>query len=622
MNQAGAKGEKATHALRPQALGSKPKRLTIRELLQPHVPALSLGLLAVIGEGAANLLEPWPLKIVLDDVFKTRQVHGWLNRLIYSTVGYDKIAILKFACIAVLAIAILDAICSYAEKYLTTSVGQWVTHDLRRVLYSHIQRLSLAYHDHKQTGDLISRVTSDIDAIQSFITTGLLSTLINVITLVGMVTVMFYINWRFTLIALSVAPVLFMIVYTYTRRIKKASRAVRKKEGEIVSVIEEVLGSIRVVKAFAREDYELRRLEEESLEGVEINLRARGLKAKLTPIVQIIVAVGTCLVLWFGTRMVLSTTLSAGSLIVFILYLGKMYKPMQELSKMTDAYSKAAVGYERIQEVLQTDKEVKDLPRSRPAPRFRGQIEFEHVHFYYTQDTPILKDVSFKVEAGQVAALVGPTGAGKTTIISLIPRFYDPISGTVKIDGTDIRQFRQKSLRQQISFVLQETVLFHAPVWQNIAYGKPEATRGEILKAAELANASEFVEKLPDGYNTVVGERGMTLSGGQRQRIAIARAIIRNTPILILDEPTSDLDASSEKLVFEALDRLMEGKTTIVIAHRLSTVRKADVIFVVKDGDILETGKHDDLLQRGGLYSELYRLQYGEQSEVEAPASH
>ena len=622
MNQAGAKGEKATHALRPQALGSKPKRLTIRELLQPHVPALSLGLLAVIGEGAANLLEPWPLKIVLDDVFKTRQVHGWLNRLIYSTVGYDKIAILKFACIAVLAIAVLDAICSYAEKYLTTSVGQWVTHDLRRVLYSHIQRLSLAYHDHKQTGDLISRVTSDIDAIQSFITTGLLSTLINVITLVGMVTVMFYINWRFTLIALSVAPVLFMIVYTYTRRIKKASRAVRKKEGEIVSVIEEVLGSIRVVKAFAREDYELRRLEEESLEGVEISLRARGLKAKLTPIVQIIVAVGTCLVLWFGTRMVLSTTLSAGSLIVFILYLGKMYKPMQELSKMTDAYSKAAVGYERIQEVLQTDKEVKDLPRSRPAPRFRGQIEFEHVHFYYTQDTPILKDVSFKVEAGQVAALVGPTGAGKTTIISLIPRFYDPISGTVKIDGTDIKEFRQKSLRQQISFVLQETVLFHAPVWQNIAYGKPEATRAEILKAAELANASEFIEKLPDGYNTVLGERGMTLSGGQRQRIAIARAIIRNTPILILDEPTSDLDASSEKLVFEALDRLMEGKTTIVIAHRLSTVRKADVIFVVKDGDIVETGKHDDLLQRGGLYSELYRLQYGEQSEVEAPASH
>src|SRR5207302_1736581 len=274
-----------------------------------------------------------------------------------------------------------------------------------------------------------------------------------------------------------------------------------------------------------------------------------------------------------------------------------------------------AVGYERIQEVLQTDKEVKDLPRSRPAPRFRGQIEFEHVHFYYTQDTPILKDVSFKVEAGQVAALVGPTGAGKTTIISLIPRFYDPISGTVKIDGTDIKEFRQKSLRQQISFVLQETVLFHAPVWQNIAYGKPEATRGEILKAAELANASEFIEKLPDGYNTVLGERGMTLSGGQRQRIAIARAIIRNTPILILDEPTSGLDSASEKLVFEALDRLMEKKTAIVIAHRLSTVRRADVIFVVKEGKIVESGSHEQLMKEGGLYAELHDLQFRQASE-------
>src|SRR5438105_288456 len=233
-----------------------------------------------------------------------------------------------------------------------------------------------------------------------------------------------------------------------------------------------------------------------------------------------------------------------------------MYKPMQELSTMTDAYSKAAVGYERIQEVLQTDKEVKDLPRSRPAPRFRGQIEFEHVHFYYTQDTPILKDVSFKVEAGQLAALVGPTGAGKTTIISLIPRFYDPISGTVKIDGTDVKQFRQKSLRQQISFVLQENILFHAPVWQNIAYGKPEATRAEILRAAQLANADEFIAEMPQGYDTMIGERGVTLSGGQRQRIAIARAIIRDTPLLLMDEPTSDLDSASEKLVFQALHLL------------------------------------------------------------------
>jgi subfamily B ATP-binding cassette protein MsbA len=600
----------------PKSKPLSPKRLTIRSLLHPHLGSLALGLIAVVGESTADLLEPWPLKIVLDNVLHAKNSSGWLNGFIHHLVGDDKFGILKFACFAVLGIAFLDAICSYAEKYLTTSVGQWVTHDLRRGLYSHLQRLSLAYHDQKPRGDLISTVTSDIDSIQSFINSGLLGVLINLITLLGMVGVMFYLNWRFTLIALSVAPVLFALVYTYTRRIKKASRAVRKKEGEIVSVIAEVLGSIRVVKAFAREDYEQKRLEEESLEGVEIALRARTLKAKLAPIVQIIVAIGTFLVFWFGARMVLNGALSAGSLVLFIWYLGKMYKPMQELSKMTDSYSKALVGYERIQEVLETDKEVKDLPKAKVAPRFKGKIEFEHVSFSYSPETPMLEDVNFVIEPGQVAAFVGPTGAGKTTIISLIPRFYDPISGVIKIDGVDVRRFRQRSLRQQISFVLQETVLFSGPLWQNIAYGKPEATRQEILRAAELANASEFIDRMPEGYNTIVGERGMTLSGGQRQRIAIARAIIRDTPILILDEPTSGLDASSEKLVSEALDRLMQGKTVITIAHQLSTIRNADVIFVIDEGQLVEHGTHEELIQSGGLFAELERVQNGEERDV------
>ena len=592
------------------SLPVRQKRLTIRELLKPHIAALIIGLLAVAGEGAANLLQPWPLKIVLDDVLRSHESHPAVMRWMHTLIGVDKLAMLRFACLAVLAIAALDAIASYAEKYLTTSVGQWISYDLRRGVYSHIQKLSLAFHDQERTGDLISRVTNDIDAIQSFITQGLLGILINLINLLGMVAVMFYLDWRFTLIALSVAPVLFAVVYSYTRRIKKASRAVRKKEGEITSVVEEVLSSIRVVKAFAREDYEVRRLEEESLEGVELALRARGLKAKLTPIVDVIVAVGSCLVLWFGARLVLSGSLSAGSMVVFILYLGKMYKPMQELSKMTDTYSKAAVGYERIREVLDTDKEVKDYRRAILAPRFRGSIEFDHVSFNYVPDTPILEDVSFTIEPGQLAALVGPTGAGKTSIISLIARFYDPLSGTVKIDGTDIRRFRQKSLRQQLSFVLQETMLFHASVWQNIAYGKPEASQQEIMRAAELANAREFIEKLPQGYDTILGERGMTLSGGQRQRIAIARAVIRDTPILIMDEPTSGLDAGSEKLVFEALDRLIRNKTAIVIAHRLSTIRSADVIFVIQDGRIVQRGKHAELLEQSGLYAEFNALQF------------
>jgi ATP-binding cassette subfamily B protein len=596
------------------------KPLKITDLLRPHKKTLALATLAALVQSATDLLEPWPLKIVIDNVLRSRPLNGWLNDLIVSRFGQDRMAMLEFAVLAVLVIAAIGAVSGYAEKYLTTSVGQWVMHDLRQALYSHIQRLSLSYHDNKRTGDLISRVTSDIDAIQSFITSGLLGALINILTLVGMVAIMFYVNWRFTLIALSIAPLLFVVVYRYTRLSKQASREVRKKEGELVSVVQEVLSSIRVVKAFAREDYEQRRLEEQSLESVEAALRARSLKARLAPLVDMIVAGGTALVLWWGARMVMDGTLHTGDLVLFIMYLKKMYKPMQELSKMTDAYSKAEVGYDRIREVLETDNEVKDLPGARPAPRFNGQIEFEKVYFGYIPETLVLKDVNLKVEPGQVAALVGPTGAGKSTIISLIPRFYDPTSGVVKIDGHDVREFQQKSLRKQISFVLQETVLFHGPIWYNIAYGKPEATRQEILRAAELANAHEFIEKLPQGYDTIVGERGVTLSGGQRQRIAIARAIIRNTPILLMDEPSSGLDAASERLVFEALDRVMKGKTNVVIAHRLSTVRNADIIFVVENSAVVERGKHEELLKAGGLYAKLYELQFSEKENTELSA--
>jgi ATP-binding cassette, subfamily B, bacterial len=605
----------------PDANGniSKTHLRVLRELLGPHSKALAAGLLAAIGEGIANLLEPWPLKLVLDNVLRSRPAHDWLGRWILASIGPDRHAILLFAALAALAIASAGAMCSYIQKYFTTSTGQWVMHDLRSRLYSRMQRLSLSYHDQAQTGDLIGRVTSDIDSIQSFISSGLLNALTSSLTLVGMVGVMFYINWRFTLIALSVAPVLFLVIFRYTRLIKKSSREVRKKEGEMVSVIQEVLTSIRVVKAFAREDYEQQRLEDESLETVETALRARSLKAKLAPLVEIIVAVGTSLVLWFGARLALDGTLSAGSLVIFIMYLGKMYKPMQELSKMTDAYSKAAVGYERILEVLETESDVKDAPNARRAPRFKGRIEFENVTFCYEPDRPVLSNFSLRIEPGPAAALVGPTGAGKSSIVGLIPRFYDPTSGTIRIDDQDIRSFTQKSLRDQVSLVLQETVLFHGPVWRNIAYGKPDASRAEIRRAAELANAQEFIEKMPEGYDTMIGERGVTLSGGQRQRIAIARAIIRDTPILILDEPTSGLDAASEKLVFEALDRLMEGKTSVIIAHRLATIQRADLICVIKDGAILERGTHEELLKAQGLYAEFYELQFsGEPNSVNA----
>jgi len=463
---------------------------------------------------------------------------------------------------------------------------------------------------------LITRVTSDIEVIQDFIDSALLGIIVNLMTLAGMIGVMFYLNWRFTLIALSVMPVLFVVVYRYTGRIKKASRAVRTKEGELLSVVEEVLTSIRVVKAFAREDYEEKRFATESLANVEAGLQARSLKAKLAPVVEVIVAIGTCLVLGYGARLALAGELSAGVLIVFLLYLGKMYKPMRDLSKMTDTVSKAMVGYERIQEVLDIESLVRDVPGARRAPKFAGQIEFNKVSFGYGADKPIIKDVSFKVEAGQVAAIVGPSGAGKTTIVSLIPRFYDPVSGQVVIQGADVRRYQLKSLRDQMSFVLQDTLLFRATIWENIAYGKPGAPPKEIRRAAELANAQEFIDAMPDGYDTMVGERGVTLSGGQRQRIAIARAVIRDTPILILDEPTAGLDAVSEQAVMEALDRLMQGRTSVVIAHRLGTVRHADVIFVIKDCELAEQGTHEALMARNGVYAELYRIQTPEEATI------
>jgi ATP-binding cassette subfamily B protein len=592
--------------------GSAPRasrtRLALR-LVRPYWKGIAVALVAVAGETLADVLEPWPIKVVVDNVLQSKRLPGPFGGFVFELFGTNRYAILNFALVAVLAIAIVGAVGAYVEKYLTASISQWVSHDLRRTMYQQIQRLSLAEHGETRRGDLLTRVTSDIEAIQDFINSALLGIIVNAMTLAGMVGVMLYIDWRFALVALSIAPLLLITTMFYTPRIKKASRAVRKQESELVSGVAEVLSSIHVIQAYAREDYEDRRFDFDSRQNVQAALQARSTKARLSPTVDVIAAIGTCLVLGYGARLALAGEVSAGVLIVFLLYVGKTYKPMRDLSKMANTVSKATVGFERIQEILEIESRVRDLPGARPAPAIRGEIEFDGVSFSYAGDTPVLRDVSFRLEPGQVAAIVGPSGAGKSTIVSLIPRFFDPTSGQIRIDGADIRGYTLKSLRDQIGFVLQDTLLFRATIWENICYGRLDAPPEETVRAATLANAHDFIVELPQGYATMVGERGVTLSGGQRQRIAIARAIVRNAPILILDEPTAGLDAASEHVVMEALERLMEGRTCIVIAHHLSTVRRADTILVVNNAQVIERGTHESLLAQGGLYAELYGIQ-------------
>jgi ATP-binding cassette, subfamily B, bacterial len=592
--------------------------VSLTHLLRPHWRLLAVAFTAMVVQSAADLLEPWPLKVIFDYVLGSKPMPGWLAE--WMPADGQALEILRLAAIAVIVIAVVGAISSYTEKYLATTVAKRVGYELRHMLYHHVQRLSLSFYEQRQTGDMVVRLTSDIDATEDLISSAALGIVLNLLTLAGMMTVMFYLDWRFSLIGLSVAPFLFVIVYRFTRRIKQAARAVKQKESELASVVQESISSVRVVKAFAREDFEEKRLDRQSQESVALSLRARSIKARLPPLVDVIVAIGTCLVLWFGVRLVLDGRLTSGALLVFILYLGKMYKPMKDLSKMADTLSKAAVGFERIAEILSIERQVRDRPGARPAPPFKGRIEFAHVRFGYAPEQTVLNDVSLTVEPGQRAALVGLTGSGKSTLIGLIPRLYDTLDGQISIDGQDVRSYTLASLRRQVSFVLQEAVLFHTTVAQNIAYGKPGATREEIVRAATLANAAEFIARLPQGYDTLIGERGNTLSGGQRQRIAIARAIIRDAPILLLDEPSAALDPQSEELVFQGLARLLEGKTSITIAHRLATVRRADVIFVLNDGVISERGTHEQLLALNGLYARLYRMQFRTKDAVEPVA--
>ena len=449
-------------------------------LVRPYWKWLAIVAAAMLVETSMGLASPWPLKIVLDSVLDSQPltpVFAW-----FVGGSHDRLTLLNVAVVSTVVIALLQAASAYVTAYYTVSIGQWIAHDLRQSVYAHLHRLSMSYYDRQQVGPLVSTITDDINAVQEFVSTSLLDIVMDSVMLVGMLAVMFWLNWNFTLVALAVTPLVGLFVFRLRSTVRQATHDVRRRQSEIVSIVQEGLGSMRVVKAFSQGAFERRRLDEKSRESVEAALHARRVRSLLGPVVTTLVAVGTAAVLWFGGRLVLEGAMTAGSLVVFMTYLGRLFRPVQDLARASTNIAQASVGFDRVRAVLDTDERLPRSPHARRIERVDGRVEFQNVSFAYDPGRFVLSDVSFVAEPGQLFGLVGPSGSGKTTLVSLIPRFYDPTSGRVVIDGSDVRDFTIGSLRRQIAFVLQETQLFHAPVWQNIAYGKPDATREEIIE--------------------------------------------------------------------------------------------------------------------------------------------
>ena len=561
---------------------------------------LGLSLLAV----AAALYLPWPMKVIVDSILTDKApLPAWLPA--------QKAPALAAVCGILLAMHCLRGWLSTWSSTLLVRAGLRMTHDLRCRVYEHLQKLSLVFHEKRPVGDSIYRVTWDTYSIQTLFNNGFIQLVGSGVTLVGIMVIMLRFDVTLTILALAVAPALGWAIQFYNRRISAVSIDYHDRESKVSALIQESLSAIRTIQAFAREEDEVHKFGTGAAQSVEANVRMTREQVMSSFVVGLITATGTVAMLWIGGQRVLAGKLSVGELLVFIAYVGMLYGPMSSLSGIAAAVQSAVTPFRRVQEILETAPAIRDLPAARPLTACRGVVRFEHVTFGYDPNKPVLQDVDFEVQPGQMVALVGASGVGKSTLLSLLLRFYDPQQGRVLVDGQNVCEFQYRSLRQQISIVPQEPVLFSTTVAENIAYGRPAATRDEVVTAARQAEADGFIRAMEHGYDTPVGERGVLLSGGQRQRLALARAFLKNSPILILDEPTAALDSETEAAVLQAMERLRKNRTVFVVAHRLSTVRSADWLLVLHDGRIAERGTHAELLAHHGRYAHLYELQFG-----------
>ena len=565
--------------------------------IKPYIKRLILALFCIVMAAGANLYLPWIIKDMIDDVLMSKNM-----------------MMLNLIAVGILVVMFVRGVFYYGQSYLVSYVGQRVIIDVRSILFRKFQRMPLAYFDRQQTGTVMSYITNDVAAMQSAIVDNLIDLVTEASILIGSLCMMMYLDWKLSMLTLMTIPLVGYAMKIFGRKLKSSGSVIQERMADITSMLQESISAIRVVKSFVREAYEIKRFERQNILNFQAAMKNVKLTSLLTPTVEFLAAIAVTFIVWFGGYEVVNGVITAGELVAFLTYAVNLANPVKRLARVYGAIQRAMAAAERVFNVMDMEEKITDKEDAKKLPQIQGEVVFDGVTFGYKEGQYALEDINIQAKPGEMIALVGPSGSGKSTIANLIPRFYDVEAGSISIDGYDIREVTADSLREQIGLVPQETMLFSTNVLENIRYGRLDATDEEVLQAAVAANADEFIRELPEGYETKLGERGLNLSGGQRQRIAIARAILKNPRVLILDEATSALDTESEKIVQEALDKLMIGRTSFVIAHRLSTIFNADQIYVVENGHVREHGTHEELLAKGGLYSNLYNIQFRQSS--------